>query len=196
MPPKQKITKNMLLEHAYKIAEEQGIMAVTSRSVAKSIGCSIQPVFSQFPTMEELRQATFNYACGLFVKEILAFEERPDFFTQTIKWVVNLAKNRPNLFRLLYLSDEFCSRNSLDVMMGFESNHKIIAKMKELFCLEEYICKDILLRGCLFLMGISTMICVNHMDFSDEQVITMMKQMVSDMVMGAKGEKALKLPEN
>lgn len=176
----------MLLEHAFKIAEEQGIMAVTSRSVAKSIGCSIQPVFSQFPTMEELRQATFNYACDLFVKEVLTFEDRPDFFAQAIKWVVNLAKNRPNLFRLLFLSDEFCSSNSLDVMMSFESNHKIIAKMKELFCLEEPVCKDILLRGCLFLMGISTMICVNHIEFSDEQVMDMMNRTVSDMVTGAK----------
>ena len=59
MPPKQKITEEILLSHAFQIAKEQGIDAVTSRSVAKSVGCSIQLVFSHFPTMEELRQATF-----------------------------------------------------------------------------------------------------------------------------------------
>ena len=52
MPPKQKITKEELLECAARIAEENGILAVTSRSVAKEAGCSIQPVFSQFPTMD------------------------------------------------------------------------------------------------------------------------------------------------
>lgn len=62
MPPRQKITKEILLDHAFQIAESKGISAVTSRSVAKSVGCSIQPVFSQFPTMEDLRQATFEYA--------------------------------------------------------------------------------------------------------------------------------------
>ena len=36
-------------------------------------------------------------------------------------------------------------------------------------------------------MGIGTMICVNHMEFSDEQVALMMKQTVADMVQGAKG---------
>lgn len=189
MPPKQKITRAMLLEQAFRIAEEQGIMAVTSRSVAKAAGCSVQPVFSQFPTMEELRQATFDYACDLFVKEVLAFEERPDFFAQVTKWVVDLAKNRPNLFHLLYLSDGFSGKNFLDVMMGFESNQKMIAKMTESYGLDKNICKDILMRSCLFLMGISTMICVNHMDFSDEQVAAMMKQTVSDMAAGAKAGK-------
>lgn len=188
MPPKQKITKDMLLEQAFKIAEEQGIMAVTSRSVAKALGCSIQPVFSQFPTMEELRQATFSYACGVFVKEILAFEDRPDFFMQAAKWIVDLARNRPFLFRLLYLSDSFDGGDLTHVMMSFESSRIMIQKMAEQFSLEEQVCKDILFRGCLFIVGISTMICVNSAEFSDEQVMAMIKQTVSDMVTGAKAE--------
>ena len=188
MPPKAKISKEILLECAYKIVEQEGISAVTSRSVAKLAGCSIQPVFSHFPTMEELRQATFDYACDLFGKEVLVFEQQPDFFVQVTKWVLNLARSKPNLFRLLYLSDGFKGNNFLDVMMNFESNQKMVEKMTVVYCLEENVCKDILLRSCLFLVGISTMICVNHMEFSDEQVAKMMKQTVFDMVTGAKGE--------
>jgi len=186
MPPKRKISKEMLLEHAFKIAKEQGIAGVTSRSVAKSAGCSIQPVFSQFPTMEELRQGTFDYACNIFIKEILLFENQPDFFQQTTKWVIDLAKFQPNLFRLLYLSDGFKGNTFLDVMMNYESNQKIIARMIHSYQLEPDVCKNILLRSCLFLVGIGTMICVNHMDFTHEQVADMMKQTVSDMVQGAK----------
>lgn len=186
MPPKQKVNKEMLLEHAFQIAEEQGISTVTSRSVAKSIGCSIQPVFSQFPTMEELRQATFEYACDICVKQILAFEAEPDFLPKTTKWVIDLAKNKPNLFSLIYLSSGFQGNSLLHVIMDFESNKKLILKMTELYQLEEDACKDILLRSCLFLIGIGTMICVNHMEFSNEQIADMMKQTVADMVQGAK----------
>lgn len=188
MPPRQKITRTMILEQAFKIAEKQGIMAVTSRSVAKALGCSIQPVFSQFPTMEELRQATFHYACDLFVKDVLAFADRPDFFQQVTSWVIDLAKHRPNLFRLLYLSNGFDGSNFLEVMMGFESNRRLISKMTEKYRLDETSCKDILLRSCLFLIGIGTMICVDHMDFSGEQVARMIGQTVSDMVHGAGGQ--------
>lgn len=186
MPPKQKITKDMLLEHAFKITQEQGIIAVTSRSVAKSIGCSIQPVFSQFPTMEELRQGTFEYACDVCVKQILAFETEPDFLPRTTKWVIDLAKNKPNLFNLIYLSSGFRGNSLLRVMMDFESNKRMVIKMSELYQLEQDACKEILLRSCLFLIGIGTMICVNHMEFSDKQIAAMMKQTVADMVQGAK----------
>lgn len=186
MPPKQKISRESLLAHAFLIAEEQGIMAVTSRSVAKAAGCSIQPVFSHFPTMEELRQATFDYACERFIEEILTYENQPDFFAQVTKWVINLARNKPNLFKLLYLSDGFHGNSLLQVMMNFETNKRMVVKMIELYELDEENCKEILMRSCLLLLGISTMICVNHMDFSDKQVADMMKQTVADMVHGAK----------
>ena len=45
------------------------------------------------------------------------------------------------------------------------------------------------MRSFLLLIGVGNMICENCMDFSDEQVMAMMKQTVSDMVFGAKGAK-------
>ena len=74
----------------------------------------------------------------------------------------------------------------MDVMMDFESNQAMIEKMATLYQLDVESCKSILLRSVLFLMGACTMICVNHMDFTDEQVAEMMKQTAADMVLGAK----------
>lgn len=71
MAPKQKITREQLLEVAFDITRKEGFSAVTARSVAKAAGCSIQPVFSQFDTMEALRTATFDYACEHFMNEIM-----------------------------------------------------------------------------------------------------------------------------
>lgn len=187
MPPRQRITKEILLDHAFQIAENKGISAVTSRSVAKSVGCSIQPVFSQFPTMEDLRQATFEYACSKFVDEVLAFENQPDFFAKVVSWTIDLARNRPHLYRLLYLSGGFQGETLMKSMMTYESNQKMVVKMAERYGLDAESCKDILMRSCLFLLGIGTMICENHFTYTDEQISQMMKQTVSDMVQGAKG---------
>lgn len=76
LAPKQKITREQLLESAFDITRKEGFSAVTARSVAKAAGCSIQPVFSQFDTMEALRTATFDYACEHFMNEIYG-KERP-----------------------------------------------------------------------------------------------------------------------
>ena len=62
MPKKPKFTRESLLQEAYSIAEIQGIEEVSSRSLAKNLNCSIQPIYTHFPTMAELRQETFRYA--------------------------------------------------------------------------------------------------------------------------------------
>lgn len=186
MPPRQRITKELLLEHAFQIAESKGICAVTSRSVAELAGCSIQPVFSHFSTMEELRQATFDYACSKFVDEVLAFENQPDFFAKVVSWTIDLARNRPYLYRLVYLSGGFRGENLMESMLAYESNQRMIAKMTERYGLDVEKCRDILMRSCFFVLGIVTMICENHFSYTDEQIFQMVKQTVADMVQGAK----------
>lgn len=188
MPPKVKITKETLLECAYRIAEQEGIASVTSRTVAKMAGCSIQPVFSHFPTMEELRQATFDYVCRKFVGEVMSDETDPHFLSNTVQWTVDLARNRPNLYRLLYLSGGLYGRSMTEAMMNYESNGRMIQKMVELYDLDSAKCEDILMRSCLFLCGICTMICENKIPFSDEQVSDLMVRTVTEMVQGAKRE--------
>lgn len=186
MPPKQRITKEMLLEQAYKIAEEQGLAAVTSRSIAKGLGCSIRPVFCQFSTMEELRQATFEYACSRFVQEVMALAQRPDFFPQVTQWVLRLAQERPNLFRMLYLSGRLPGKEFPEWMMGFESSQAMVARMQELYGLGEAACRDVLLRSCIFLVGLGAMRSAGSMELSDGQAAELMRRTVADMVRGAK----------
>ena len=182
MPPAVKITKEALLSCAYRIAEADGIGAVTSRSVAKLAGCSIQPVFSHFPTMEDLRQETFSYACQCFTKEVLAFRGKPDFPALVSRWTLDLARHRPNLYKLLYLSDGFAKGSMADMMMGFESNRQMVSSLSDSYGLSEQDCQAILVRSCLLLSGICTMICINHMEISDREALSMVSETVEDMI--------------
>ena len=73
--------------------------------------------------------------------------------------------------------------------MNYENNQEMITKMTEVYGLDAEACKDILMRSLLMLVGAGAMICFNHMEFQDEQIMRMMKQTVADMVQGAKGGK-------
>ena len=188
MPPPQKITKDFLLSCAYQIAEQQGIAAVTSRSVAKLAGCSIQPVFSHFPTMESLRQETFSYACSRFMEEVLVFREKPNFPALVSQWTLDLARHRPNLYKLLYLSDGFSKDSMGNMMMDFESNRAMAASMSKAYGLTEKDCREILVRSCLLLSGICTMICINHMEISDQEALSMVSETVEDMILRRKSK--------
>ncbi len=185
MPPKQKITKEILLEHAFAIAEESGIQSVTSRSVAKRAGCSIQPVFSHFETMEDLRKETFDYTHMVLDKEMLAYEQYPDFSERVMLWMLDLARNRKNLYRMIYLSDLSRDDQLPDLMMSFQANETMFQQMLKGHDLPVEVCWNIFQRRWLLLYGIATLICVNHANLSDEQALFILERAKDDTLQGA-----------
>ena len=57
MPPKPKITKEMILTAVLKITQEIGFEAVNASSIAERLQCSTRPIFTCYESMEELKAA-------------------------------------------------------------------------------------------------------------------------------------------
>lgn len=186
MPRKQSISRESLLDHAVVIAEEQGIAAVTSRSVAQAAGCSIQPVFSHFPTMEELRKQTFLHACQMVEQEYMAtMTHEEDSFDSTIRKILGLARTKPNLYKLCYLSGNDYNAGPGDPSMIFQSNRMFLQKLQQESGLDIQTCQDIFMRSLMMIYGIATMICVNGMECSDEMARVMVHRTLKDMIFAA-----------
>ncbi|MBR2303695.1 MAG: TetR/AcrR family transcriptional regulator, partial [Ruminococcus sp.] len=62
MPPKPKITKDMVIEAGFKIVRSEGEQALNVRRVASELGCSTKPVMYHFSTVNELKTAVYEYA--------------------------------------------------------------------------------------------------------------------------------------
>lgn len=54
--PKQRITKEMVVNAAFEIARNDGMEQVMVKTIAEKIGCSVQPIYSYCKNMEGLRQ--------------------------------------------------------------------------------------------------------------------------------------------
>ena len=72
MPPKVRITRQAILEAALEIVRQKGPNALNARSLAGSLGCSVQPVFREFSSMQALHAAVVQTAQQLFDAEMLA----------------------------------------------------------------------------------------------------------------------------
>ena len=186
MPPKPKISREEILESAYELALKEGYGSLSSRNVAHAAGCSVQPVFSHFPTMEELRREIYAYACKKCADEVLSIQDGRDLLTVLTHWMLDLAKNRPNLFKLLYLSDLDLPRTMSCALMKAENHRKMVRIVADMHDLSLEESEDILIRSCVFLMGIGTMVCINQVDISEQEVLHMMKQTVDDFAAGIK----------
>lgn len=186
MPPSTKITREMILKTGYELVMTSGIESVNSRSIAKMLGCSTQPIFSQFPSMEELRLGIHDSACQKFEHDVLCYADSDSFMLSSYLEVINLAKNQKNIFKLIYLSEYCMGENFLNTRMNFESNKKIWHEIKLKYQVNDNECSDILERISLLVQGIATVIATSNIQFSDEQVIHIVENTLEDIVMGIK----------
>ncbi len=181
MAPKQKITREMIIEAGFELAKKNGIDSVNSRNVAKELSCSTQPVFSQFASMEELRKSIFDYACEKSINEILANKDKSNFLSLTTRWYLNLMRNERNLYKLIYFSSGFSPNSIIDMMLNYKSNTALLNKIQFEYSLTEIQSKSILLRTFSLLHGIGSLVTFNDLEISDDEIADLVKKTVIEM---------------
>lgn len=105
MPPKQTITKDMIVDAAFKIVRKNGIAALSARNIAKTLSCSTQPVYSSFKNMEMLEKEVIQMAASFVEENYLANKTQQDHnFKRIGLGYIAMAKKEKHLFDLLYMS--------------------------------------------------------------------------------------------
>lgn len=138
--PKQRITKEMVVDAAFELARKGGIEQVTVQSIAKRLCCSVQPIYSYCENMEGLRSEVAKRARRFirqYVEACVAEEEPassivqglgPSSFRRTGQAYVRLAKEEPHVLR----------------MFLFQKRENV-ASLEDFYCLEAspHMAKDI-----------------------------------------------------
>ena len=107
MPPKVKITKEDIIQMALSLVREKGAAVLNARGIASALGCSTQPVFSNFATMEELQEAVIVAAYEhyfAFLKAEVESGKYPPYKAFGCGYIRFAAEER-ELFRLLFMRD-------------------------------------------------------------------------------------------
>ena len=105
MPRKETITKVAIVDAAFALCLEEGLSEVTARKLAAKAGCSTQPIFRVYKSMEDLHR-------DLFSKGVRFFSEYYDRFPRNceVPFVdlglayISFAGKYPHIFRMLFLS--------------------------------------------------------------------------------------------
>jgi len=106
MPPKVKNSKEEILNTALDIAKTEGEQGLNARSVAKALGCSTQPIYFNFGSMENLKKAVVEQAYGLyedFIQNEIAKGKYTPYEATQIAYI-RFAKKETQLFKLLFMS--------------------------------------------------------------------------------------------
>lgn len=107
MPPKVKITKEDIIKTAVELVRANGEQLINARAIAASLGCSTQPIFSNFSSMEELQKeiiaAAYDRYLG-FLKSEAESGKYPTYKSYGMAYI-RFAKEEKELFKLLFMCD-------------------------------------------------------------------------------------------
>ncbi len=179
MPPKIKITKENIINTAVELVRKEGATAINARSVASFLGCSTQPVFSNFNTMDELHLAVTNKAmsiCREYMEKEVQKGEYPVYKAYGMAYI-GFAKEERELFKLLFMHDRKGSYDDstglFDRMTGLAQENADVDESKaQLFHLEIWACVH----------GIASMCATGYLELDKEFA----SKIVTDVYQGLK----------
>lgn len=153
--PKQRITKEMIVDAAFEIAKTEGMEQVLIKNIAKKIGCSVQPVYTYCANMEGLRKEVEKKACEVIRAFIEKHIVKEDLFHSTGQAYVRLAKENPHLFRLFLLHKRE-GISSLDELLQSETNPAVAGFIADTFSISLEQAKQLHLNLLIYTIGIGT----------------------------------------
>lgn len=171
MPPKLKITKNDIIKTAVEIVRIAGEKSVNARAIATALGCSTQPIFSNFETMDELQKdiksAAYDIYLG-FLESDAASGRYPEYKAFGMGYI-RFAKEESELFKLLFMCDRGGEEanptadysRSIDMIV---SANGVSREKAELMHVEMWVCVH----------GIATMMATSYLSLDSELISSML----------------------
>lgn len=181
MAPKVKVTREDIINSATQLVREKGAEAVNARRIAAALGCSTQPIFSNFSTMEKLLLEVRKEAYGQYL-EYLKREAESGKYPQYKAYgmaYIRFAKEEKEIFKLLFMCDR--QGDGLIPTPDFSASVEIIMQANgfsreraELLHLEMWTCVH----------GIATMLATSFLNLEWELI----SNILSDVYVGLREE--------
>ena len=171
MSAKAIIKEETLINGAVKIIRNNGIEELSARNLAKTVGCSTQPIFRIFKNMDELKDKVYDVVYEIHQKFINKEQTHQVAFIGVGLSYIRFARKEKNLFKFLFMSNVSKYNNILD--MAENEQGKIYAEMIQKSTGLSYdASKQIYINTWLIIHGIASMMATTNSELSDEEIET------------------------
>ena len=169
MPPKTRITKDMIVNAAVEVAKQSGYENINARTVAERLHCSTQPVMYHFSTIDAMKRAAYAQVDHLHSAYMMAVSPDQDPVLGIGLNYIRFAVEEPQLFRFLFQSG-YAQEHSLLEMIDSEELIPVLAAMQEGAGLSMEKTKQVFLTVALFAHGYASIIVNNGLEYNEKLV--------------------------
>lgn len=170
MPPKTRITKDMIVNAAVEVARQNGYESINARTVSERLNCSTQPIMYHFATIDAMKRAAYAQVDQLHTKYMMTIPPEQDPLLGIGLNYIRFAVEEPRLFIFLFQSG-YAKENSLLEMIDSEELTPVLAAMQEGAGLSMEKTKQVFLTVALFAHGYASIIANNGLKY-DEKLIS------------------------
>lgn len=169
--PKQKITKEMVVNAAFELARNSGMEQVMVKNIAEKLGCSVQPIYSYCKNMEGLRQEVMERVKQSVQEYVAEHIDCNDFFRSAGQAYIQIAKEEPYLFKMFILHQRD-GISSLNDLYQSEANPQIAEFIANKLNISILHAKQLHLNMLIYTIGIGTIFSVTKPGISVDEVFT------------------------
>ena len=130
MPPKPKVTEEMIVDAAVEVVRQSDFERINARTVSGQLHCSTQPVMYHFSTIENLKKAAYRHVDHLHSEYMMNTPPGQDPILGIGLNYVRFAMEEPQLFRFLFQSG-YAEEKSLLEMVDSEELAPVLEAMRE-----------------------------------------------------------------
>ena len=166
MPPKAKVTRENILSACVEIIRQSGFDAVNARALASRLGCSTQPIFSHYQSMDALKDDALRYAEQVYRRYLRTDMESGEFppYKASGMAYIRFARQERELFKLLFMRD----RSGEVITEDRESIAPLIALIRKNLGISEEKAYRFHLEMWVYVHGIATMIATGYLNWDEE----------------------------
>lgn len=184
MPKKASITKNMIVDAAFEMSQKGEHLNV--RAIANKLNCSIQPIFYNFATMDELKKevdARMEKIYDEYVEKFVKESKFPPYKAIGMAYI-GFARDFPFFFRQMFMDENGNKIVSAD-NLTFVAAIDIVCKI---FGCDKPTAMRFHLEMWVFVHGFAAMVATKYIEWDEENV----SEMMTDVFEGVKMRLGLK----
>ena len=169
VPAARKVSKDEIIDAAVEVLRDDGFSAVNARSVARKLGCSTQPIYFSFQSMDELKAALSERAIRMHTRRVRdslrAHEGNDSRYSSYGMGFVRFAAEEKQLFRWLYLEGHQLGPYQNDVLLP-----EIIAVIVEEFGYSEEVARRFHQDMTYFTYGLAILANTDHLHLTETEL--------------------------
>ena len=185
MAPKVKITNEMIINAAMEFVEQNGYDALTVRSIAASLSCSTQPIYSCFSNMDVLKAEVCRLSAEKCFEILFKDVNADDFLCSFFKSFLEMAVGKPSFFRSVFVMPYSGNVDLFEqVKLRFPIDD-IFGAQGKMYDLKEKDIRQIFDRAYCFALGYAVILTGGGAKSLSEDNVGFLYKTVRDIVSGS-----------